>query len=75
MNISEDGKRSSEGLNTKITAIAAFSKGFACASGVGTVHLFEKGEDKDFYKKIRVVKVMETKVLIRKLKNNKRKNS
>jgi len=57
MNISEDGKRSSEGLNTKITAIAAFSKGFACASGVGTVHLFEKGEDKDFYKKIRVVKI------------------
>ena len=57
MNISEDGKRSFDGQSPKVTAIAAYSKGFACASGPRTIHLFEKGEDKDFYKKIRVVKV------------------
>lgn len=41
----------------QITAIVAYSKGFACACGPGTVHLFEKTDDKDFFKKAREIKV------------------
>ncbi len=37
----------------QITAIVAYSKGFACACGPGAVHLFEKTDDKDFFKKAR----------------------
>ena len=40
-----------------ITAIVAYSKGFACACGPGTVHLFEKTDEKDFFKKAREIKV------------------
>lgn len=40
-----------------ITAIVAYSKGFACACGPGTVHLFEKTDDKDFFRKSREIKV------------------
>lgn len=40
----------------QITAIVAYSKGFACACGPGTVHLFEKTDDKDFFKKAREIK-------------------
>lgn len=39
----------------EVTAIVAYSKGFACACGVGTVHLFERSEDRDFYRKTREV--------------------
>lgn len=41
----------------QITAIVAYSKGFACACGPGTVHLYEKTDDKDFFKKAREIKV------------------
>ncbi|KAL4237175.1 Cilia- and flagella-associated protein 57 [Mactra antiquata] len=41
----------------QITAIVAYSKGFACACGPGTVHLFEKTDDKDFFKKAREIKI------------------
>ena len=41
----------------QITAIVAYSKGFACACGPGTVHLFEKTDEKDFFKKAREIKV------------------
>ncbi|XP_071953862.1 cilia- and flagella-associated protein 57-like isoform X1 [Antedon mediterranea] len=40
-----------------VTAIVAYSKGFACSGGIGTVHLFEKTEDKDNYKKGREIKI------------------
>lgn len=43
-----------------VTALVAYSKGFACASGRGTVHLFEKSDDKEFYKKTRELKVIST---------------
>jgi len=39
-----------------ITAVVAFSKGFACASGQSVVHLFEKSEEKD-YRKTREIQV------------------
>jgi len=41
----------------QITAIVAYSKGFACACGPGVVHLFEKTDDKDFFKKAREIRV------------------
>ncbi|ESO94501.1 hypothetical protein LOTGIDRAFT_118162 [Lottia gigantea] len=41
----------------QITAIVAYSKGFASAYGQGTVHLFEKTDDKDFFKKTREIKI------------------
>ena len=40
-----------------VGAIVAYSKGFACSGGKGIVHLYEKTEDKDFYKKTREIKV------------------
>ena len=41
----------------QITAIVAYSKGFACASGPGLVYLFEKTDDKEFFKKAREIKI------------------
>ncbi|KXJ18311.1 cilia- and flagella-associated protein 57 [Exaiptasia diaphana] len=41
----------------QIICIAAFSKGFICSAGLGTVHLFEKTEEKDFYKKSREIRI------------------
>ncbi|XP_022105499.1 cilia- and flagella-associated protein 57-like [Acanthaster planci] len=40
-----------------VGAIVAYSKGFACSGGKGIVHLYEKTEDKDFYKKTREIKI------------------
>jgi len=40
-----------------VTAIVAYSKGFACACGPGTVHLYEKTDDKDLFKKSKQIKV------------------
>ena len=42
---------------SSITAVIAFSKGFACASGLSVVHLFEKGDDKECYRKTREIQV------------------
>lgn len=41
----------------QVTAIVAYSKGFACACGPGTVHLYEKTDDKEYFKKTREIKV------------------
>ena len=51
--VSEDNDISS----LQVTSIVAYSKGFACSSGLGTVHLFEKSDEKDIYKKTRIVTV------------------
>nr|CAB3267722.1 WD repeat-containing protein 65 [Phallusia mammillata] len=49
---------SGSGLGTtQITSVVAHSKGFACAGGTGSVHLFEKTDEKDFYRKTRIVKI------------------
>jgi len=40
-----------------ITAVVAFSKGFACACGRPVVHLFEKSDDKECYRKTREILV------------------
>lgn len=40
-----------------ITALVAFSKGFACACGQSIVHLFEKSDDKESYRKTREIQV------------------
>ena len=44
-------------LQCPVNSIVAYSKGFACCGGAGTVHLFEKTDDKEFYYKSRLVKV------------------
>ena len=41
----------------EITSIVAYSKGFACACGAGLVQLFEKTDDKEFFKKNREVRI------------------
>ncbi|XP_075386789.1 cilia- and flagella-associated protein 57 [Tenrec ecaudatus] len=41
----------------QVFAIAAYSKGFACSAGQGRVLLFEKMEDKDFYRESREIRV------------------
>ena len=55
--ISESAESSQPQGPPQITSIVAYSKGFACACGPGTVHLFEKTDDKDFFKKAREIKV------------------
>lgn len=42
---------------SQITSIVSYSKGFACACGPGTVYLFEKTDDKEFFKKAREIKI------------------
>ena len=47
-----------EGNNSfQVTSLVSYSKGFACAFGLGTVYLFEKTDDKDFFKKAREIMV------------------
>lgn len=48
---------STQDLRPQVTSIAAFSKGFVCSGGAGFVHLFEKTDDKDGFKKSREIKV------------------
>lgn len=61
INLARDDRSHDEGGNStpppQITAIVAYSKGFACACGPGTVFLFEKTDDKDFFKKSREIKI------------------
>ena len=40
-----------------VSVILSYVKGFACACGLGTVHLFEKS-DEDYFHPIRVVTVL-----------------
>nr|XP_020031329.1 cilia- and flagella-associated protein 57 [Castor canadensis] len=41
----------------QVFAIATYSKGFACSAGPGRVLLFEKVEDKDFYRESREIRI------------------
>nr|XP_033772064.1 cilia- and flagella-associated protein 57 isoform X1 [Geotrypetes seraphini]XP_033772065.1 cilia- and flagella-associated protein 57 isoform X1 [Geotrypetes seraphini] len=60
-----DGSRSSflsiqeskPSLQTCINCIVAYSKGFLCSAGPGVVFMFEKLEEKDFYKKSREIRI------------------
>ncbi|XP_072430665.1 cilia- and flagella-associated protein 57 isoform X1 [Chiloscyllium punctatum] len=42
---------------TKVTAITIYSKGFICSAGPGVVYMFERGEEKDTFKKTRVIRI------------------
>ena len=48
-----------DAVSSQITAIVSYSKGFACTCGLGTVFLFEKTDDRDYFKKTREVKARE----------------
>ena len=54
------GSASKNSSPCPIYSIVAHSKGFACCGGTGTVHLFEKTDDKEFFFKARLVKVCES---------------
>ncbi|XP_028666683.1 cilia- and flagella-associated protein 57 [Erpetoichthys calabaricus] len=41
----------------RITAVATYSKGFACSAGLGTVCVFEKTEEKDNYRRAREIQI------------------
>ncbi|KAG5841540.1 hypothetical protein ANANG_G00200590 [Anguilla anguilla] len=41
----------------RVTVIKAYSKGFVCSAGPGTVFLFEKMEDKDGYRKCSEIRI------------------
>ncbi|CAG5118964.1 unnamed protein product, partial [Candidula unifasciata] len=58
-NLGHSGERSTiDGeLDLQVTALVTFSKGFACAFGMGTVYMYEKTEDKDTYRKTREIKI------------------
>ncbi|MCJ8731889.1 hypothetical protein PDJAM_G00204930 [Pangasius djambal] len=53
----EDEAPSAPALMPRVTVIKAYSKGFACSAGPGTVCLFEKTEEKDSYRQIREIKI------------------
>lgn len=53
----EEKSQSAPALMPRVTAIKAYSKGFACSAGPGTVCLFEKTEEKDSYRQIREIRV------------------
>ena len=40
-----------------VYSLLSYSKGFICSSGSGTVHLFEKTEERNNFKKIRSVAI------------------
>lgn len=42
----------------RITVITAYSKGFACTAGPGTVLLYERTEEREGYRKTRKITVM-----------------
>ena len=42
----------------QVSSLVSYSKGFACAFGLGTVYLFEKTDDKEFFKKAREIMVI-----------------
>ena len=40
-----------------VRSVLAFSKGIICSAGLGTVHLFDKTEEKDLYKKAKEIRI------------------
>ena len=42
---------------SQVSAIAAFTKGFACSGSGGSVHIFEKTNEKELYLKTKTIKV------------------
>ncbi|GAA6077674.1 cilia- and flagella-associated protein 57 isoform X1 [Tachysurus ichikawai] len=53
----EDETPSAPALMPRVTVIKAYSKGFACSAGPGTVCLFEKTEEKNNYRQIREIRI------------------
>lgn len=44
---------------TMIRCILTYSKGFICSGGSGTLHMFEKTDNRNIYKKVRPVSILE----------------
>ena len=43
--------------SSAVPFVAAFSKGFVCSGGLGAVHIFEKTEEKEMFKKTKEIRV------------------
>ncbi|XP_068949908.1 cilia- and flagella-associated protein 57-like [Petaurus breviceps papuanus] len=50
-------KTESQNLMPQVSAIAPYSKGFACSAGLGRVLLYEKMEEKDAYRESREIRI------------------
>ncbi|XP_072505212.1 cilia- and flagella-associated protein 57 isoform X6 [Notamacropus eugenii] len=50
-------KNESQNLMPQVSAIAPYSKGFACSAGLGRVLLYEKMEEKDAYRESREIRI------------------
>ncbi|XP_027693938.1 cilia- and flagella-associated protein 57 isoform X3 [Vombatus ursinus] len=50
-------KRESQNVMPQVSAIAPYSKGFACSAGLGRVLLYERMEDKDQYRESREIRI------------------
>uniref|UniRef100_F6PN18 Cilia- and flagella-associated protein 57 n=1 Tax=Ornithorhynchus anatinus TaxID=9258 RepID=F6PN18_ORNAN len=59
--LSQDNPFESSGMHQtslpRVSAIAAYSKGFACSAGPGTVLLYERVEEKDAFRESREVRI------------------
>lgn len=42
---------------SRINDIVTYEKGFICCNASGTTYIFEKGEEKDFYRKLKEVRL------------------
>jgi cilia- and flagella-associated protein 57 len=40
-----------------VDVLVAYGRGFVCGGSSGIVHVFEKTDDKDYYKRVRSIKV------------------
>jgi len=58
--VQHDAKASSDdnaATSHQVSALVSYSKGFACAFGQGAVFLYEKTDDKEFFKKAREIMI------------------
>ena len=52
---------------SSIDSIVAYSKGFVCGSDGGLIYVFEKSDDKDYYKKVKCLRIEKNAVKIKTL--------
>ena len=43
---------------TPVLCIAKYSKGFLCSAGNGIVYMYEKTDEREFYKKAREIRIL-----------------
>lgn len=61
--LASEGNGSQQDSLPQVSAVAAYSKGFACSSSPGVVLLFEKSKEKEVYKESQEIWVGRKKLL------------